>query len=465
MKKGLMVMIFLLMITACTSGLPEKTPDGYPGALTTPPIITPNGYPTPATGTTETQQPAPESIKDGVIKSNQKRIELDTPAQDYQEIAANMNAFGYDLYHLLSKDNDTNFFFSPYSITQAMAMTLAGARGETETEMANVLHFQLSQDDLHSRINGLDQSLYRVPENLKDMPDAFQLNVANTIWGQSGYPFKSSYLDLIAESYGAGIHLVDFVKSAEKARITINKWVANQTNDKIKDLISPGALDSFTRLVLTNAIYFNATWQKEFNKKLTHSADFATTADQIVPVDMMEQKGQFNYQYNDEIQMIEIPYMNSRYSMVLLMPRQSDLNKFIQGFDLASYNLLMKSKKQGEILLKMPKFEFESSFSVSNALKDLGMTTPFTDAADFSGMYEQGAQPLYISDVIHKAFVAVDEEGTEAAAATAVIVGATSVMPEEEPLEMIFNHPFMLLIRDRESGLILFLGNVINPAN
>ncbi len=453
MKNKFELALFILLtiaMTACAA-VPSKTP--------------PNGDPTSQNTPVDSPQPTNSTVKNGVIKSEQERIELDASGEDYQGIAANMNAFGYDLYHLLSKDNDANLFFSPYSITQALAMTFAGAHGQTETEMADVLHFPLPQADLHRQINGLDQSLYFLPDDLKEREDAFQLNIANAIWGQTGYPFKSSYLDLIAESYGAGIHLVDFVKSAENARKTINNWVEDQTNGKIKDLIPSGALDSLTRLVLTNAIYFKATWQKEFNEDLTHPTDFVISANQTVTVEMMEQKNRFNYQFTDEIQMVELPYVNSRYAMVLLMPRQGDLNQFVQGFDLAGYRQLMEGKKQGEILLSLPKFEFEGSFSASQALKELGMSTPFTEAADFSGIYEQGAQPLFISDVIHKAFVAVDEQGTEAAAATAVIVGATSAMPEEDPIKMVFDHPFMFMIQDRESGLILFMGNVINPTD
>ncbi len=443
-------MLFAIALTACAAS-PSQTPQN----------AAPTSYNTPM----ELPLPTNSTINNGVIKSDQERIVLDASGEDYQATAANMNAFGYDLFHLLSKESETNLFFSPYSIIQALAMTFAGARGQTENEMAGVLHFPITQTELHSQINGLDQSLYLLPDYLKEKEDAFQLNIANAIWGQTGYPFKSSYLDLIAESYGAGIHLVDFIKSAEKARKTINNWVEDQTNGKIKDLIPLGALDSYTRLVLTNAIYFKATWQKEFNEDLTHPTDFLISTNQTVSVDMMNQKNRFNYQFTDKIQMIELPYMNSRYAMVLLMPRDGDLNQFVQGFDLVGYNQLMAGKKQGDILLSMPKFEFEDSFSVSQALKELGMPTPFTENADFSGMYEQGAQPLYISDVIHKAFVAVDEQGTEAAAATAVIVGATSAMPEEDPLEMVFDHPFMFIIQDRESGLILFMGNVINPTN
>ncbi|NTW45300.1 MAG: serpin family protein, partial [Anaerolineaceae bacterium] len=373
-------------------------------------------------------------------------------------------AFGLDLFHLLSAQQEGNLFFSPYSISLALSMTLAGAAGNTEQEMAQVLHYDLPQNLIHTQINGLDQSLYIIPEWLKDQESSFQLNVANALWGQSDYAFKPSFLDLLAESYGAGMQLVDFKTANEQARIMINDWVEDQTEEKIKDLIPQGALNELTRLVLTNAIYFNASWQDEFVKELTKPADFYVNEKTKVSVPMMEIQNNFRFSKSNDIQMVEIPYLNSRYSMVLLMPLSSDLSEFGQGMNLVSLTQSIEAFQNGQLILKMPKFEFDSSFSVSSALQDLGMISPFSPtAADFSGMFEQGSDPLFISNVIHKAFVAVDEEGTEAAAATAVIMEATSAMPEEEPVLMVFDHPFIFLIRDSESGLILFMGNMINP--
>jgi serpin B len=260
------------------------------------------------------------------------------------------------------------------------------------------------------------------------------------------------------------MNLEDFKTSSEQARQSINDWVAQQTEDKIKDLIPQGALNEMTRLVLTNAIYFNANWQEEFNKDLTASEDFVVDETTTVPAEMMQLEHRFGYLKNEDVQMVEIPYLNSRYSMVLAMPISSDLSLFAQNLSLEQLSQSIGEFKNGQIILKMPKFKFETSFSVSSTLQALGMITPFSpESADFSGMFEPGADPLFISNVIHKAFVAVDEKGTEAAAATAVIMEATSAQIEEEPVLLTFNHPFLFLIRDNESGLILFMGNMTNP--
>lgn len=450
----MMLLVVMLALSACTPATPTSPTDAYPS---------PDNDSQSTIVPTATEQGKMVEVGEGLISSNRDRISVEADAQDFQDLAQNINRFGNDLYKSLANNNQENLFFSPYSISQALSMTLAGAQGETESEMANVLHFDLPQGDLHNRLNGLDQSLYQVPDYLKDQEDAFQLNIANAVWGQTGYPFKAAYLDLLAESYGEGIHLLDFVNAAEKARLKINDWVAQETNQKIQDLIPAGAIDSLTRLVLTNAIYFNAAWQQEFNEDLTQPADFYLSDQQVASVDMMEQKNRFNYQFTEEFQMAEIFYLNSRYSMVLLMPRQTSLAEFSQTFDYDRYVEILYGVKSGEMILKMPKFEYESSFSAGSVLKSLGINTPFTASADFGGMYEEGAQPLFISDVIHKAYVSVDEQGTEAAAATAVIVGATSIQPEEDPIEMVFDHPFLFVIRDRQSGLILFMGNMVNP--
>jgi len=341
---------------------------------------------------------------------------------------------------------------------------LAGAQGQTEKEMADVLHYNLPQNTIHPQINCLDQSLYVVPEWLKDQETSFQLNVANALWGQSDYPFKTSFLDNLAEYYGAGMNLEDFKTSSELARQSINNWVAQQTENKIKDLIPEGALNEMTRLVLTNAIYFNANWQEEFNKDLTASEDFVVDEKTTVAAEMMQLEHRFGYLKTEDIQMVEIPYLNSRYSMVLAMPISSDLKLFAQNTSLEQITQSIREFKNGPAVLKIPKFKFETSFSVSTTLQALGMVTPFApESADFSGMFEPGADPLFISNVIHKAFVAVDEKGTEAAAATAVLMEATSAQIEEEPVLLTFDHPFLFIIRDNESGLILFMGNMTNP--
>lgn len=448
------IITLLSSLVACMTPLDvTSTPENTPHIQENTPI--------PETKSTLVQPT--QNTKDEFLVSSASRNILSTTPNDYVDIAQEMNAFGYDLYTLLSNNAADNLFFSPYSISLALSMVLAGVQGQTEQEMANVLHYPLRQDDLYSKINGLDQSLYQVPDYLQGQEGAFQLNVANAVWGQSGYPFRSTYLDLLAQNFGAGIHQVDFINAAEKSRVTINDWVAQETQQKILDLIPEGAIDMMTRMVLTNAIYFKAAWRNEFPVDLTQPEKFYTDVNNSETVPMMQLQDKFNFLLNDSTQIVEIPYMNARYSMLLLMPQSGDLHEFASQTSLEQLNALLNQLKFGKVDLTMPKFEFTSSFSVKDMLEQLGMETAFSESADFSGMVEPSAEPVSISDVIHKAFVAVDEKGTEAAAATAVIVGATSAMPEEQPVKMVFDHPFLFVIRDRESGLFLFMGNVINP--
>jgi len=454
MKKKISIIFILIVILGVSACVPYSLNSPEPVKTIDPTL--PNVEPTAF--------PAPPSEGIQSISSSKVRQPVDSKPVEFSTIASQMNAFGMDLYQQLSEQQSGNLFFSPYSISLALSMTLAGAQGQTEKEMADVLHYNLPQNTIHPQINGLDQSLYVVPEWLKDQETSFQLNVANALWGQSDYPFKTSFLDNLAEYYGAGMNLEDFKTSSELARQSINNWVAQQTENKIKDLIPEGALNEMTRLVLTNAIYFNANWQEEFNKDLTASEDFVVDEKTTVAAEMMQLEHRFGYLKTEDIQMVEIPYLNSRYSMVLAMPISSDLKLFAQNTSLEQITQSIREFKNGPAVLKIPKFKFETSFSVSTTLQALGMVTPFApESADFSGMFEPGADPLFISNVIHKAFVAVDEKGTEAAAATAVLMEATSAQIEEEPVLLTFDHPFLFIIRDNESGLILFMGNMTNP--
>jgi serpin B len=458
MKKTISILfIFTLLLSSTAACIPTNTQTSEPAGVISP--TAPSVEPTKTA-----QNPASSGDEGELVSSALDRDLVEAKPEDFSAVAGQMNAFGMDLYQLLSTQQAGNLFFSPYSISLALSMTFAGAQGQTEQEMADVLHYQLPQDQIHAQINGLDQSLYVVPEWLKDQETSFQLNVANALWGQSGYAFKSSFLDVLAKNYGAGMHLVDFKTATEAARQMINDWVADQTEDKILDLVPEGALSELTRLVLTNAIYFNANWQDEFDEALTAPGDFIVDNSTTVSAEMMQIEEGFDFLQTEELQMVSVPYLNSRYSMVLLMPLTMDLQEFAQNVTLEQLSQNLDQMNKGPVLLKMPKFKFESSFSVSSALQSLGMTTPFSPVnADFSAMFEPGADPLFIGDVLHKAFVAVDEQGTEAAAATAVIMETTSAMEEEEPVMLTFDHPFLFLIRDNESGLILFMGNMTNP--
>ncbi len=395
------------------------------------------------------------------IKSEKLRVT--TPTVDranLTQLASGNSAFAFDLYQSLRKQNG-NLFYSPYSISLALAMTYAGARGETAQQMSNTLHYTLPQDRLHSTFNGLDLALANRGEGAKGKDGkGFRLNIVNAIWGQDGYKFLPDYLNVLAENYGAGLRILNFSKAPDPSRITINNWVSDQTEGKIKDLIPPGAIDAMTRLVLTNAIYFNAAWLNQFNENGTKDAPFTLLDNSKVTVPMMHLTKSFAYAEGKGYQAVELPYDGSKLAMTILLPSSGQFDAFEKSLDSKQVDTILKNLQSKQVELSMPKFKYESSFELSQALKSMGMTDAFSSNADFSGM--NGNRELAISAVIHKAFVDVDENGTEAAAATAVVMRATAAMPQE-PVKFTMDRPFIFLIRDIETGTILFVGRVLNP--
>ncbi|MBN2187622.1 MAG: serpin family protein, partial [Dehalococcoidia bacterium] len=276
---------------------------------------------------------------------------------------------------------------------------------------------------------------------------------------QEGYEFLSEFLDVLAENYGAGLRPLDFASAPEESRITINDWVSDQTEGRIEDLIPQGLINALTRLVLTNAIYFNAAWQYPFEEAATVDGTFHVLGGGEVTVPMMRQTESFSYAEGDGYQAVELPYDGRELSMVILLPEAGQFNDFEDSLDVRQVEAIVKDLESGRVALTMPKFEFESSFGLKESLAAMGMPVAFSGGADFSGM--TGNRDLFIADVVHKAFVSVDEAGTEAAAATAVIMQLTA-MPEE-PVEVTIDRPFIFLIRDIETGAILFVGRVANP--
>jgi serpin B len=370
------------------------------------------------------------------------------------------NEFAFELYKQLSATKDGNFFYSPYSISLALAMTYAGANGQTEEQMADVLKFMLEDKELHEAFNKLAielNSRNEVPEG-SDM-QGFELNVVNATWGQRGFEFMQAFLDVLAENYDAGIRLLDYENDPEACRQTINEWVSEQTNGRIENLIPEGAIDQMTRLVLTNAIYFNAAWLHQFNKEYTYDDTFYLPDGSTVSVPMMHQTDRFSYIDGDNYTAIELLYDIFDMSMVIIMPDAGTFADFEDSLTSQLVDDIIGSLSSGEVNLAIPKFEFDSEFNLNKALQAMGMTDAFSDSADFSGITDK--VDLAISDVIHKAFVSVDEEGTEAAAATAVIMTETS-MPTEIG-DVTIDHSFIFLIRDIQTGTTLFIGRVINP--
>ena len=395
-----------------------------------------------------------------VLRSEKQRVtDPDVPESDLEQLVEGNSTFAFDLYQAL-KGEEGNLFYSPYSISMALAMTYAGARGETEQQMAETLKFLLPQDELHPSFNSLDILLGQRGEGAQGKDEeGFRLNIVNAIWGQKDYKFLDEFLDVLAENYGAGLRILDFINQTEESRVTINDWVSDQTEGRIKDLIPPGVISSLTRLVLTNAIYFNAAWEYPFDENATHDGPFYLLDGTEVTVPMMGQTESFRYAEGDGYQAVELPYDGRELSMVILLPEEGQFETFEGSLDASLVDAIIGDLKSQEVALTMPKFEFESEFGLKDTLSAMGMPIAFTDAADFSGM--TGGKDLQIAEVIHKAFVSVDEAGTEAAAATAVVMELTA-MPEE-PVEVTVDHPFIFLIRDIETGTILFVGRVVNP--
>ncbi len=398
-----------------------------------------------------------------VLESKMPRTEVNDAAEDdVEQLAADNRAFALDLYHRL-ESREGNLFYSPYSISAALAMTYAGAEGKTAEEMAAVFHFLMEENRLHPAFNALDQHLESLAK--QEIPDdageVFQLNIANAIWGQKDFHFENGFLDVLAANYGAGLRLVDYVQSPEESRVTINDWVSDQTRERIQDLIPQGAIDSDTRLVLSNAIYFKATWLEPFEESLTEDGIFHGLDGQEINTPMMSlgSDASFPYYQGDGFQVVDLPYLGGQVSMLVLVPDQGNFNNFESGLDPAVLDQIVAGLAYRPMYLTFPKFEFESEISLGQTLAEMGMPSAFNDGADFSGM--TGQKDLFISDVFHKAFVSVDEEGTEAAAATAVVMSLTSA--PADPLRLVVDRPFLFLIRDHQTNSILFMGRVVEP--
>ena len=396
---------------------------------------------------------------------------------DLKAVATGNVKFALKLYDQLNNQKG-NLFLSPYSISTALAMTHAGARGETETEMTKALQFPtfpdkeggpLGRERLHAAFSELKLGLREAQKQ-----GNVELSIANALWPQKNYAFRPEYLNLIERDYDSVGRPLDYA-NAEKARGIINRWVEQETKEKIKDLIPSGVLDSLTRMVLTNAIYFKGDWLTQFKEKSTREMPFKISPDKTVQTPMMYQKGNFGYFQDEDVQVLEMPYKGDKVSMFVLLPNQGGGQTFRRPTNppakkktLADLEKILSPAKLSEWVSKVrrtkvdtwfPKFQMTSEFSLSQQLQALGMKKAFGEA-DFSGM--DGTKRLYISAVLHKAFVEVNEEGTEAAAATAVVISFKSARRYPS---FRADHPFLFLIRDKATGSILFLGRYAKPAN
>jgi len=363
------------------------------------------------------------------------------------------NKFAFDLYSEMDKSEDGNIFYSPYSIFAALAMTYEGAKGQTADEMKSVFHFP--ESDI------LRPNFAAIYNNINEGAEDYELKTGNALWVQYDYPFLEDYINRVERYYGGKAANVDFVKETEKSRETINSFIAEQTNNKIKDLIPAGFLDSITILVLTNAIYFKGIWEWQFDESDTREGDFKIAPDNIVKTQMMNMrpdKAMFNYADTGDLRILELPYKGGKISMLILLPSENldVIESTLTAEKLDEYKSQMKKTKMD--LISIPKFEFDTKYFMKKTLSALGMPTAFSQNADFSGM--TGERDLFIDFVIHQAYVKVDEEGTEAAAATAVGMKLTAIEPAN-----VFraDHPFIFIIQEKETGNILFFGRLVDP--
>ncbi|MFA5450538.1 MAG: serpin family protein [Dehalococcoidales bacterium] len=400
-------------------------------------------------------------MKVKTLRSNCTKQNMDAAVAEgnVSSLVSGNNAFTLKLFQKARKQ-DVNLIFSPYSISAALAMTWAGARGETETEMAAIMNFILEQPQLHPAFKSLDARLNQKSKSQggEDI-DGFKLRIVNSIWGQKGYQFLPSFLDTLAKNYGTGLNLVDFKNKTEESRRAINDWVLEQTQGKIEELVGQGTIDKLTRLVLTNAIYFKGRWKYPFEAFRTAENIFRLLNGDEIFAPMMNRVMHISYAETGNCHVVELPYKTGDASMVILLPHFGKHDDFVNTLDSENLHTMIKELKPADVNLTMPRFEFKYNLALKQALIEMGMKSAFTSSADFSGIGREG--DLCLQDVLHKAFVAVDEEGTEAAAATAAIVGIKSFTPLAVQLKI--DRPFIFLIRHIETGAILFMGQVQNP--
>jgi serpin B len=384
-----------------------------------------------------------------------------------QEVVNANNRFAFDLYSELSKSESGNIFYSPYSIFAALAMTYEGAKERTADEIKSVFHFPESEI--------LRPNLAVIYNEINAKNNAYELRTGNALWAQYDYKLIKDYTSRVEKYYGGKVANLDFRTETEKSRQIINSFIEEQTNDKIKELIPVGIIGAATKLVLTNAVYFKGTWELEFDKSDTSDQDFKIDSSAIVKAPMMHMNPKtekFNYADLKRLQILELPYKGEKISMLILLPKQGEGYDYetgerifsdytIKDIELSAEKLSQYKSQMKETTLdsiSLPRFEFDTKYSMKDTLSTMGMPTAFTDNADFSGM--NGIRELFISAVIHQAYVKVDEQGTEASAATAVVMNKMAAMPRN-----VFraDHPFIFIIQEKNSGNILFLGRMIDP--
>lgn len=377
-----------------------------------------------------------------------------------EELARGGNLFAMELYGMVSSgEAQQNVFFSPLSISSALAMTYAGARGETALQMDRVMHYGTPPEGIAEAYGPFMASLGSGRSSDPGEGEPLTLSVANGLWVQEGFALLEDFTREMEDSFDAALENLDFENDEEGARRRINGWVAERTMDRITDLIAPGLLTPETRVVLTNAVYFKASWDMPFEESLTGDGRFLLRDGGAVEVPMMRQTDYFRFVATEGCRAVELPYAGGSASMLVLLP-DGDIMDFQERLDADLVRTLRNRMSTVNLALTMPRFEYSATIQLGPVLRSMGMEAPFTHAADFSGF--TGGPDLFISEVVHKAFVKVDESGTEAAAATAVVMNLTA-MPVQ-PEEMNVNRPFIFLIMDSETDAVLFMGRVMDPS-
>ncbi|HEY2344183.1 MAG TPA: serpin family protein [Chthoniobacteraceae bacterium] len=398
-------------------------------------------------------------------------------AADSNPAVTAINQLGVDLHHALAK-GDGNLCLSPYSIQTAMAMVYAGADGETRKEMAKTLHFPNDGKTLSEGLNTLAEDLDKAKndsaerakqsKNLGGPSEPIVFNLANRLFGEKGFAFEQPYLDELAKEYHAPLEQLDFTHDAEGARKHINGWVEEQTHQRIRDLIPSGALSATSRLVLANALYLKAPWEKEFYKGATKPAPFQVHGNTPADVPTMSLKYSYGYSKENGFVAVSLPYSGRGVQFLILLPDEPNGLKALEAKLTPALFAKCAKLTPTELVLFMPKFKLESaSIALKPELEGMGMKTAFDNpkgSADFDKIAPRRPNDyLYISDVFHKTFIAVDEEGTEAAAATAVLMAAGAAMRPVKPMEVHVDHPFVFAIQEVQTGACLFLGRLTDP--
>jgi len=436
----LVLLVASVVTSACGSGQPTSSP----------------GIPPPSVS-------AADPARGELARADVARAtSTDVTNAELAELVAGNTDFAFDLFRVAAGDGNT--LLSPYSVAAALAMTYGGARGATADEMRSVLQLGLNDERIHAARNELDLRITAEPTNpAGGAGEPLAIRVANSLWGQAGYPFLEEFLALLAENYDAGMHLVDYVAAAEQARQTINAWVEEQTEGRIVDLIPQGVITDLTRLVLVNAIWFKASWATPFDPDRTRERPFRLLDGDQVSVPLMHGNLRLHYVAGDGYQAVRLPYAGDA-SMLIVVPDTGQFEDVVDRLDASTLDAIRRAETEHLVELSMPTFEFRSQLRLKPALQGLGMVAAFTDpsqhgGADFTGMTD--ARELLIHEVIHQAFITVDEEGTKAAAATAVIVGRESA---SMPATLSIDRPFLFLIEHRATGELLFIGQVADPS-